>query len=146
MVKEITLDMSRVNLPGWSGKQKRSRSSSPREAVYQKRYKWWIAHDFGEDAARWAAKYRFGKPKRVRNVKPGEVDAINNIIRLADRRIGEVRYRMRTFGETKEQAIKHLDDELRTRDKREKVLGRFVEPDISIYHKKIQPNIFKVLS
>jgi len=149
MAKEIVLDMSGVVLPSRltkGGTKKRTRKSYPSESVFKKRKNWWMEHDYGEDAANWAASWRFGLPKKRGKKQDWEEKAINNAIRLADRRVGEVAYRMKKFDEPKEVAIKHLDDELREKDKAEKVFRKLVEPDISIYHKKIKPNIFKALS
>lgn len=148
--KEITLDMSQMLLPSYltkgKGKKRRTRKSYPGEAVYQRRKKWWEAHDYGEDAAKWAAGWRLGLPKKKGKMRDWEVTAIDRAIKLADKRVAEVNYRMETFKESKGKAIKHLDEELRLKDKAEKVNRGLVEPDISIYHKKIQPNIYKALS
>jgi len=149
MAKEIVLDMSQEVTPAYLSRgkrKKRTRKSYPSESVFKKRKRWWIEHDFGEEAAEWAASWRLGLPMKKGRKKDWEQAALDRAIKLADRRVAEVAYRMRKFGETKEEAIKHLDEELRKRDKDQKVKGGLVEPDISIYHKKIKPNIFKALS
>jgi len=144
----ITVDWTKTEwAPIPTSGKRRPRLSRPGEKIYQQRRQWWLDHKFGEEAADWAAKWRLGEPlKKGLKEEDKEYTSVKNAIRVGNRRVYTVRYRMKQFGETEAQAIKHLDDELRMKDKADKVKRNLVESDISIYHKKIEPNIYKDIS
>lgn len=82
--------------------------SSPKEQIYQKRYDWWVAHGFGESPARWAASWRLGMPKKVRNLKPGEDAQVERALRAAAAR--EVRIRDEQLAHPKRKLEKIIND------------------------------------
>lgn len=133
-----------------TGKSKQGRRKSyPGEAAYKKRKQYWQNMGFGEDAAKWAAAWRFGEPKKTRGVKTDEErKSIERAIRTAERRRDMIdrimRSELQRKGRTREEVIAHYDRKLREKDKIRKLADKIkgVEWDTSIYDKSIEPNIF----
>lgn len=129
-----------------SGKARQpTRRSYPNERIFQQRKKWWMEQGFGEDAAKWAASWRLGEPRKLRGVETeSERKAIENAIRVAVRRKAIVERTVRSTGQSREEVIKQLDKQLRSKDKYKKAAWglRGVEEDTSIYSPTIEPNIF----
>jgi len=148
--EEIEIDFSEVPkytaAPVYKTKGKRVRRSYPSESVYQKRKQWWLDRGFGEQAAKWAASWRLGEPKKTRRVTLTEKVAIDNAILTAGRRQYAIDYEMRRFNLTREKAIKKLDTRLRILDRDRKIEKGLVEPGISLDSPKIESNIFRDIS
>lgn len=121
---------------------KRRRRSYPGEPVYQKRYKWWIDHSFGDSAAKWAASYRLGLPKKTVGLKEGEEVAIEKAIKTGERRPLLVETLSKKFNKSKEKVIAELDKKLRLRDKAKKIEKGLIAPGIALLSPRVESNIF----
>ena len=128
-----------------TGKSKDARRSHPSEGVYRKRKEWWESMGFGEDTAKWAAKWRLGEPKKKRGIESeAEQQAIDDAIRTAYRRKEVVASIERRTDKSREDIIRDLDEKMRVKDKAKKLVDHIkgVEWDTDIYSKSIEPNIF----
>jgi hypothetical protein len=124
----------------------RHKKSYPGEAIFQKRYRWWLDHKFGDEAARWAARYRLGEPRKRGILSDREDRSAEDAIKVAKRRPSMVAYRMRRYGETEKEAIAFWDRKLRLQDLESKVDKGLVPEGYSLSGRKVESNIFKDVS
>lgn len=124
----------------------RHKKSYPGEAIFQKRYNFWIDHKFGDKAARWAAKFRLGEPRKRGPLTDREERSIEDALKIAQRRPAMVAYRMRRYGETELEAIAYWDNELRLKDMAGKVYIGVLPEGYSLSGRKVESNIFKDVS
>lgn len=152
MAKEIILDFTEpmeelARSPTYQtlGKKgRKKRKSYPGEAVYQKRHMWWIAHGFGDQAARWAASWRLGRPKKRAPATEREASAIENAIKAGTLRLGKIKILRRKKPDmTEEEIITGLDKKLRLKDRDDKLSAAKIEEDTPLSSKKIESNIYK---
>jgi hypothetical protein len=127
-------------------KREKKRLSYPNEAVYQKRYQWWLDHGYGPLPAKWAASHRFGKPEKTRGLEKGDASSIALAISIGERRPQAIASQMERFHLTEDEAIEKLDKELRIKNKKQQDEDGLLFGNESIWDKRFQSNIFKDIS
>ena len=124
----------------------RRKRSYPGENIFQKRYQYWIDHKFGDAAARWAARYRLGEPKKRGYLSDREERSAEDALKVARRRPAMVEYRMRRYGETEKEAIAYWDNKLKLEDLAGKISRGILPEGYSLSGRKVESNIFKDVS